>query len=113
MRFVCPISILIRKRLQYLQLNITSATSLLQEKELYAMFALQSLVHKLEHPKKLLHNILEILYDHEVLSDDGIFDWEKSENVDEQEGKGVAVAGCKQFLEWLRNADEEEDDDSP
>eukprot|EP00088_Acartia_fossae_P040683 TRINITY_DN423_c0_g1_i4.p1 TRINITY_DN423_c0_g1~~TRINITY_DN423_c0_g1_i4.p1 ORF type:complete len:1453 (-),score=413.83 TRINITY_DN423_c0_g1_i4:690-5048(-) len=84
-----------------------------KEKELYAMFALQSLVHKLEHPKKLLHNILEILYDNEVLSDDGIFDWEKSENVDEQEGKGVAVAGCKQFLEWLRNADEEEDDDSP
>lgn len=83
-----------------------------KERELYAMFALQSLVHKLHHPNKLLHNMIEQLYDGEVISDDGIFDWENNMDVDEQEGKGVAVAGCKQFLEWLRTADEASDPES-
>jgi len=84
----------------------------IKERELYAMFALQNLVHKLHHPNKLLHNMIEQLYDGEVISDDGIFDWENNLDVDEQEGKGVAVAGCKQFLEWLRTADEASDPES-
>jgi len=84
-----------------------------KERELYAMFALQNLVNKLHHPNKLLHNMIEQLYDSEVISDDGIFDWEKNLDVDEQEGKGVAVAGCKQFLEWLRTADEASEEESP
>jgi len=86
-----------------------------KERELFAMFALQNLVNKLHHPNKLLHNMIEQLYDGEVISDDGIFDWEKNMDVDEQEGKGVAVAGCKQFLEWLRTAEEAEasEEESP
>jgi len=81
-----------------------------KERELYAMYALQNLVNKLEHPHKLLHNILEILYDNEVISDEGIFEWEGSKDVEEQEGKGVAVAGCNQFLEWLHSAEEEDEE---
>ena len=77
---------------------------------MYAMYALQNLVNKLEHPHKLLHNILEILYDNEVISDEGIFEWEGSKDVEEQEGKGVAVAGCNQFLEWLHSAEEEDEE---
>jgi translation initiation factor 4G len=85
----------------------------IKERELYAMFALQNVVNKLHHPNKLLHNMIELLYDGEVISDDGIFDWEKNMDVDEQEGKGVAVAGCKQFLEWLRTAEEASEEECP
>ena len=73
------------------------------------MYAIQSLVHKLEHPNKLLHNILEVLYDKDCISEDALLDWEKSDDVEEQEGKGVALKSCTQFFDWLRTAEEEED----
>jgi len=80
-----------------------------KDRELHALYAIQSLVHKLEHPNKLLHNILEVLYDKDCISEDALLDWEKSDDVEEQEGKGVALKSCTQFFDWLRTAEEEED----
>lgn len=81
-----------------------------KDRELNALYAIQHLVNKLEHPNKLLHNILEELYDKECISEEGLFDWERSDNPEEQEGKGVALKSCNQFFNWLRTADEEDDD---
>ena len=75
---------------------------------MYALFAIQSVVHKLEHPNKLLHRILEYLYDNECISEDGLFDWEKSDDPEEQEGKGVALKSCTQLFNWLKTAEEDE-----
>ena len=36
-------------------------------------------------------------------------EWEGSEVVEEQEGKGVALKSCTQFFQWLKTADEEEE----
>lgn len=80
-----------------------------KDRELYALYAIQSLVNKLEHPNKLLHHILEVLYDKDCISEDALFDWEKSEDAEEQEGKGVALKSCTQFFDWLRTAEEDDD----
>jgi len=77
--------------------------------EMSALFAIQNLVHKLEHPNKLLHNILEVLYDKDCVSEDALLEWEKNEDPEEQEGKGVALKSCTQFFEWLKTAEEEEE----
>jgi len=81
-----------------------------KDRELSALYAIQHLVSKLEHPNKLLHTILELLYDKECISEEGLFEWEKSDDPEEQEGKGVALKSCNQFFNWLRTADEEDDD---
>jgi len=81
-----------------------------KDREISALYAIQHLVNRLEHPNKLLHNILEEMYDKECISEEGLFDWEKSDNPEEQEGKGVALKSCNQFFNWLRTADEEDDD---
>lgn len=78
-----------------------------REFQLQALYAIQELVHRLEHPTKLLHTILERLYDLDVLSEDSLVEWEQSKDPEEQKGKGVALKSCTQFFKWLKEADEE------
>jgi translation initiation factor 4G len=80
------------------------------KREMEAIFALQHLMLKLEHPNKLLHSIFDKLYDEEVVSESGFFAWEANEDPAEQEGKGVALKSCTQFFTWLKEAEEEEED---
>jgi len=77
--------------------------------EVQALLALQYLMHRLEHPNKLLHSIFEILYDDDILSEEAFMAWEKNNDPAEQEGKGVALKSCTQFFTWLQEAEEEED----
>jgi len=77
--------------------------------ELSVLLALQHLMHRLEHPNKLLHTIFERLYDNDIVSEDGFQSWEKNDDPAEQEGKGVAIKSCTQFFTWLKEAEEEED----
>jgi translation initiation factor 4G len=80
------------------------------DREKQALYSLQHLMHRLEHPNKLLHQIFEALYDADVLSEEAFEAWEKCDNPAEQEGKGVAIKSTTQFFTWLREADEEEDE---
>ena len=110
------------------------------ESELQALYALQALVHKLEHPqgvllmsyvfiwKKIwideledhrfwffcftgvLRTIFDTLYDEDIISEEGLNNWEKSKDPNEQEGKGVAMKQVVQFFTWLRQDDEEGSD---
>lgn len=71
--------------------------------------SLQALVHRLEHPNKLLHSIFDVLYEVELISEDAFIDWEESTEPGEQEGKGVALKSCTQFFQWLKTAEPEDD----
>ncbi|XP_060075672.1 eukaryotic translation initiation factor 4 gamma 3-like isoform X2 [Ylistrum balloti] len=79
------------------------------EFELQAVYALQSLVHKLEHPPGVLRTLFDTLYDEDIISEDAFNQWEKSEDPAEQEGKGVAMRQVVQFFTWLREAEETSD----
>jgi translation initiation factor 4G len=68
------------------------------ERETQALFALQALVHRLEHPNKLLHQIFECLYQADVITYEGFEQWEQSKDPAEQEGKGVAIKSTTQFF---------------
>eukprot|EP00105_Crassostrea_gigas_P039441 XP_019923589.1 PREDICTED: eukaryotic translation initiation factor 4 gamma 3 isoform X3 [Crassostrea gigas] len=75
------------------------------ESELQALYAIQSLVHKLEHPQGVFRTLFETLYDEDIISEDGFNQWEKSKDPNEQEGKGVAMKQVVQFFTWLREVD--------
>ena len=75
--------------------------------QLQALYAIQELVHRLEHPTKLLHSILEELYDQKVISKESLLKWEKRTESKEQNGKELALKSCKPFFKWLKQADEE------
>ncbi|XP_062567019.1 eukaryotic translation initiation factor 4 gamma 1-like isoform X2 [Saccostrea cucullata] len=79
------------------------------ESELQALYALQALVHKLEHPQGVLRTLFDTLYDEDIISEDGFNQWEKSKDPNEQEGKGVAMKQVVQFFTWLREAEDMSD----
>ncbi|XP_074654497.1 eukaryotic translation initiation factor 4 gamma 1-like isoform X3 [Tubulanus polymorphus] len=84
------------------------------ELELQSLYALQALVHKLEHPSYLLQTFFDTLYDEDVISEDAFYQWESSKDPAEQEGKGVAFKSVVRFFTWLQetDADEESKEDS-
>ncbi len=49
------------------------------------------------------------LYEHDVVSEEGLFAWEASNDAAELEGKGVAIKSTMKFFTWLREAEDEED----
>ena len=58
----------------------------------------------------MLKLLFDFLYDEEVISEQTFFDWEKSQDPNECEGKGVAISSVNPFLTWLRQADVESDE---
>lgn len=57
--------------------------------ELQCLFALQSLVHKWEHPPGLLLTIFEKLWEDGHISNESLLAWELNNDPAEQEGKGT------------------------
>ncbi|GFY43048.1 eukaryotic translation initiation factor 4 gamma 3 [Trichonephila inaurata madagascariensis] len=74
--------------------------------ELQALYAVQALMNQLGQPSGLLHQIFDILYDDDVITEEAFKDWELSDDPNEAEGKGVAVNSVKSFFMWLREPDE-------
>jgi eIF4-gamma/eIF5/eIF2-epsilon len=60
---------------------------------------------------EVLYQLIEGLYDDTVISEDALFAWEKNDDPAEGEGKGVAVTSIIQFLQWLKNAEEDDEID--
>ena len=77
------------------------------KRELEALFSLQKLVSSLEHSNKhkLLHSIFGILYECDVISEDAFLEWEVKDDPEDQEGKGVALKSCTQFIQLLKTAE--------
>ncbi|XP_072011441.1 eukaryotic translation initiation factor 4 gamma 3 isoform X8 [Engystomops pustulosus] len=80
------------------------------ERELQALYALQALIVKLDQPPNLLRMFFDCLYDEEVISEDAFYGWESSKDPAEQNGKGVALKSVTAFFTWLREAEEESED---
>ncbi|XP_063001331.1 eukaryotic translation initiation factor 4 gamma 3 isoform X4 [Elgaria multicarinata webbii] len=80
------------------------------EKELQALYALQASIVKLDQPPNLLRMFFDCLYDEEVISEDAFYKWESSKDPAEQNGKGVALKSVTAFFKWLREAEEESED---
>jgi len=75
-----------------------------------ALYALQHLMHRLEHPNKLLHYFFEELYNNDIVSDEAFEAWHNCDDPAEQEGKDVAIKSTKKFFTWLRENSDEEDE---
>ncbi|XP_060098588.1 eukaryotic translation initiation factor 4 gamma 1 isoform X6 [Heteronotia binoei] len=94
---------------------IKSRTKLLQKyvsdehKELQALYALQALVVKLDQPANLLRVFFDTLYDEDVIKEEAFYKWESSKDPAEQQGKGVALKSVTAFYTWLREAEDESD----
>lgn len=53
-------------------------------------------------------------YDSEVVSEEAFEEWARSDDPEEQDGKGVCVNSVKNFMRWLKEAEvETEETDSP
>ncbi|GIY74248.1 hypothetical protein CEXT_149101 [Caerostris extrusa] len=66
-------------------------------------------MNELGHPSGLLHQIFDILYDDDVITEETFKDWEQSDDPDEAEGKGVAIHSVKSFFMWLKEPEETEE----
>ncbi|MEQ2190690.1 hypothetical protein XENOCAPTIV_005865, partial [Xenoophorus captivus] len=60
--------------------------------------------------KDLLRMFFDCLYDEDVISEDAFYKWESSKDPAEQQGKGVALKSVTAFFTWLREAEEESED---
>ncbi|XP_069700452.1 eukaryotic translation initiation factor 4 gamma 3-like isoform X2 [Periplaneta americana] len=75
--------------------------------ELQCLYAVQSLINKLEHPQGLLCQIFQVLWDDSTISNDSFIAWESSTDPAEQGGKGVALKSLTTFFTALREGDED------
>ncbi|KAG9343267.1 hypothetical protein JZ751_014248 [Albula glossodonta] len=80
-----------------------------EQKELQALYALQALMVKMEQPANLLRMFFDTLYDEDVIKEEAFYKWESSKDPAEQQGKGVALKSVTAFFTWLREAEEESD----
>ncbi|XP_016138550.1 eukaryotic translation initiation factor 4 gamma 3 isoform X2 [Sinocyclocheilus grahami] len=97
---------IIKRRLPVLHKYLNSDT----ERQLQALYALQTFIVKLDQPANLLRMFFDCLYDEDVISEDAFYKWEVSKDPAEQQGKGVALKSVTAFFTWLREAEEESED---
>ncbi|XP_058489428.1 eukaryotic translation initiation factor 4 gamma 1-like isoform X9 [Solea solea] len=83
-----------------------------EHKELQALYALQALMVELEQPANLLRIFFDTLYDEDVIKEEAFYKWETSKDIAEQQGKGVALKSVTAFFTWLREAEDESDNNS-
>ncbi|XP_008114438.1 eukaryotic translation initiation factor 4 gamma 1 isoform X6 [Anolis carolinensis] len=97
-------STVIKSRAKMLQKYLSD-----ENKELQALYALQALVVKLDQPANLLRMFFDALYDEDVIKEEAFYKWESSKDPAEQQGKGVALKSVTAFYTWLREAEDESD----
>ncbi|XP_077531868.1 eukaryotic translation initiation factor 4 gamma 1-like isoform X6 [Haemaphysalis longicornis] len=83
-----------------------------EDRELQALYALQALVNRLEHPKGILVQLFNAFYDCDLISEDAFQRWADSKDLAEQEGKGVAIKSTTSFFTWLAEVERESGDDN-
>uniref|UniRef100_A0A8C7E6Z7 Eukaryotic translation initiation factor 4 gamma 1 n=1 Tax=Naja naja TaxID=35670 RepID=A0A8C7E6Z7_NAJNA len=118
MMSVCHSAVVFENPYRMDNLVIKSRAKLLQkylsdeDKELQALYALQALVVKLDQPANLLRMFFDALYDEDVIKEDAFYKWESSKDPAEQQGKGVALKSVTAFYTWLREAEDESDNNN-
>ncbi|XP_013917315.1 PREDICTED: eukaryotic translation initiation factor 4 gamma 1-like [Thamnophis sirtalis] len=118
MMSVCHSAVVFENPYRMENLVIKSRAKLLQkylsdeDKELQALYALQALVVKLDQPANLLRMFFDALYDEDVIKEDAFYKWETSKDPAEQQGKGVALKSVTAFYTWLREDEDESDNNN-
>ncbi|XP_034670521.1 eukaryotic translation initiation factor 4 gamma 3 isoform X1 [Drosophila subobscura] len=72
-----------------------------EDHQLECLYAMQLLVHSLEHPRGLLSELIGELYDTYVIQKESLCKWRDSK--DQSAGKGVAVKSLNPFFNSLLN----------
>ncbi|XP_059178282.1 interaptin-like [Physella acuta] len=70
-------------------------------RELQALYAIQDLIHRLEHPSGVTFALFYVLYDEDVISRDMFKCWKKPSRTAEAEGKDDCFAALTRFFSWL------------
>lgn len=83
-----------------------------EEHELQALYGLQALVNRLEHPKGILVHLFNMFYDCDLISEDAFQQWAISTEPCEQEGKGVALKSTTSFFAWLAEMEGDSGEDN-
>ncbi|XP_029648517.1 eukaryotic translation initiation factor 4 gamma 1 isoform X1 [Octopus sinensis] len=82
-----------------------------KDDEVQALYALQLLDTKLEHPPSVLKKLFVILYE-EVISKQAFISWGTASEPAEMEGRGVALKQVSHFLHDLEKVDDDEEIDA-
>lgn len=90
-----------------LQLFLHNQSSL----QLTALYALQVHCYNNSFPKGMLLRLFMYMYDSEIVEEDVFLKW-KEDITDEYPGKGKALFQVNQWLTWLEEAEEEDDEGS-
>ncbi|XP_053302621.1 eukaryotic translation initiation factor 4 gamma 3 [Pleuronectes platessa] len=80
------------------------------EQQLHALHSLQALIITLHQPPNLLRIFFDCMYDGDVISEDPFYSWGTSKDSAKQLGKGVALQSVTAFFTWLREAEQESED---
>jgi len=79
------------------------------ERELQALYAVQLLVERMQHPQHLLQTIFQQLHEFEVVME-GFHLWKEERSDHEIEGRGVCIKSTRQFFVQLMEPDSESED---
>ncbi|KAK4538383.1 hypothetical protein CDCA_CDCA17G4408 [Cyanidium caldarium] len=80
-----------------------------ERRQVQIVFAAQAACHRLDFPPDLMNGIFQALYDADVVSEEAFDRW-REDVTDITPGKTKALFQVNAFLTWLREADEEEDE---
>ncbi|GAB1610039.1 eukaryotic translation initiation factor 4 gamma 1-like isoform X1 [Argonauta hians] len=85
-----------------------------KDDKVQALYALQLLDAKQQHPPSVLKNLFVALCENDVISKQAFISWKKSPEFEKSEGRGVALSQVSQFLKDLEDCvdDENDTDDS-
>uniref|UniRef100_A0ABD2X3F2 MI domain-containing protein n=1 Tax=Trichogramma kaykai TaxID=54128 RepID=A0ABD2X3F2_9HYME len=72
--------------------------------ELQCLFAVQSFVHKLQHPSGLMNKLFTYLFEGNILSNEAFLNWEENEEPAERDGKVIALMSLKSFFAILKES---------
>ncbi|XP_068605957.1 eukaryotic translation initiation factor 4 gamma 1-like [Brachionichthys hirsutus] len=76
-----------------------------EQKQLQALYAIQAVVARMDHPGKLLRMVFDSLFDLDVIKEGAFYKWESSKEPTEQTGKDAALKSVKTFFVWLHDGD--------
>ena len=95
-----------------IQTAVNAGENLFVTRKRYSRITISLMVSVFSIFLVLLRDFFDVLYDEDVISEDAFYHWEQSSDPAEQAGKGVARTSVVQFFAWLREADEESQEDN-
>ena len=77
------------------------------EFELEALYAIQALDHRKKHQPGFIQVLFDLFYDEDIVGEEVFWKWKDEAR---EEGHGISALALKAFFEWLKEADNQEQD---